>query len=704
MKSYSQENKNMLSLDDLIPGGASYSRFQAQMPKELQWWGDKLLYFKNDSVILAPLVDGGKEDVLITRKTINEGLEGCGKKKLSALRDISFPYADLPVILIKHADEMFLYDFSGKKVLVSLKILKGSENIDFCKENKNFTFTSGNNLYIMSGHGKQQVTNETNTEIISGQAVHRNEFGIEKGTFWSPGGNYLAFYRMDETMVTDYPLVDVSARIAKLKNIKYPMAGMKSHQVTIGVYNLATHETVYLDTGTPKDKYLTNIAWSPDEKNIYVAELNRDQDTCKLKRYDTITGKLEAQLFGEVNSKYVEPEYPVLFVKNNPDHFVWLSKRDGHNHLYLYDINGKMIRQLTSGDWDIISVLGYDESGKNIYYVSTQESPIERNIYRLNLQNGKQIKLSGEPGIHEPVLSNTGKYMFDSYSSQFNPGKVSVINTESAESFVFYEAKNPVEHKIVPEILIGSLKADDGTTDLYYRMVKPVGFDESKKYPVIVYVYGGPHSQLVTNSWMGEVRGWDIHMANKGYIVFTLDNRGTNNRGSDFENIIHRQLGIVETEDQMTGLEFLKSLPYVDTGRIGVHGWSYGGFMTLNLMLRHPDTFRVGVAGGPVTDWKYYEIMYGERYMDSPAQNPDGYGESSMLNKAGNLKGRLLLIHGDEDPTVVMQHSLQFLKSSIKSGVHPDFFIYPGHGHNMRGKDRIHLHEHITRYFEDFLK
>jgi Dipeptidyl aminopeptidases/acylaminoacyl-peptidases len=203
---------------------------------------------------------------------------------------------------------------------------------------------------------------------------------------------------------------------------------------------------------------------------------------------------------------------------------------------------------------------------------------------------------------------------------------------------------------------------------------------------------------------MGEVRGWDIHMANKGYIVFTLDNRGTNNRGSDFENIIHRQLGIVETEDQMTGLEFLKSLPYVDTGRIGVHGWSYGGFMTLNLMLRHPDTFRVGVAGGPVTDWKYYEIMYGERYMDSPAQNPDGYGESSMLNKAGNLKGRLLLIHGDEDPTVVMQHSLQFLKSSIKSGVHPDFFIYPGHGHNMRGKDRIHLHEHITRYFEDFLK
>jgi dipeptidyl-peptidase-4 len=248
-----------------------------------------------------------------------------------------------------------------------------------------------------------------------------------------------------------------------------------------------------------------------------------------------------------------------------------------------------------------------------------------------------------------------------------------------------------------------NLTADDGTTNLYGRLIKPTNYDPSKKYPVIVYVYGGPHTQLVTNSWLGGARLWEYYMAQKGYVMFTLDNRGSSNRGLEFENAIHRQLGVHELSDQLVGLNFLKSLPFVDSTRIGVHGWSYGGFMAISMMLKSDNRFKVGVAGGPVTDWSLYEVMYGERYMDAPEENPEGYSNANLKNYAKNLKGNLLLIHGDIDPTVVPQHSLNFIHECIKQGVQIDFFIYPRHEHNVRGRDRIHLMQKVTNYFDDYL-
>lgn len=699
------QNVNELGLEDLIPGGNSFSKYRVDMPKQLKWHGDKLLYVKGDSIVQFPNESKQEEKLFITKKVLNIGLSGNGKEELKNLTSIDFPYADSTILSISKKDEFILYNYADKKIVSSIAIAKDASNLDFSKESRLLAYTKDNNLYVISNGGQEQVvSSDDNKSIVSGQAVHRNEFGIAKGTFWSPKGNLLAFYKMDESMVTDYPLVDISARVAKDNSIKYPMTGMKSHQVRVGVYNPKTQETVFLKTGTPKDKYLTNVAWSPDEKSIYIAELNRGQDTCRLNRYNAQSGKLEATLFEETHPKYVEPEHPIQFLNNESGRFIWLSKRDGFNHVYLYDVQGNVLKQLTSGAWDVMSVLGFDEKNENLIYTSTQDSPIEEHIYKLNLKKGNITKLSKEAGVHAPLLSASGKYVCDVFSSQYVAGKVALTDVHANKTSMLYEAKNPYKDKKLPEIVLGSIKANDKQTDLYYRLVKPVDFDPNKKYPVVIYVYGGPHSQLVTNSWMGQVRGWDVFMAEKGYVVFTLDNRGTSNRGADFENITHRRLGIVETEDQMTGVDFLKSQSYVDADRIGVHGWSYGGYMTLNLMLRHPDVFKVGVAGGPVTDWKYYEIMYGERYMDSPQENPDGYAESSMLNKASQLKGRLLLIHGDEDPVVVMQHNLQFIKSSIKSGTHPDLFIYPGHGHNMVGRDRVHLHEHITRYFDDFLK
>ncbi|MDR2854207.1 MAG: S9 family peptidase [Prevotellaceae bacterium] len=594
-------------------------------------------------------------------------------------------------------DSLFVFnpDGSDKFVRLVLKSALGSS----------FAYTIDNNLYFMDSIGTEiAITNNEDRNIVSGQSVSRNEFGITAGFFWSPNKNRLAFYQKDESRVGDYPLVDVSAREAALKNVKYPMAGMASETVRVGVFDKRSKATIFLNTGIDSEKYLTNVAWSADEKTVYIAEINRGQDTCKLNSYDATTGNFLKTLFVETHPKYVEPEHPLVFLKNNPRQFIWQSKRDGHNHLYLYNADGQLLRQITSGAWDVVDFVGFNAQGTKILYISTEDTPLEKHIYSINIKTLKKQKLSTEPGVHFARQNPASNQMLDIYSSQHNPGKIALVDADTGKSKIIFEAKNPYASHRLPRIELGKLKADDGTTDLYYRMVRPLDFDSTQQYPVVVYVYGGPHSQMVENSWLASARGWDIFMAQKGYIVFTLDNRGTSNRGRDFENIIHRQLGEVETRDQMTGVNYLKSLPFVDADRMGVHGWSYGGFMTLNLMLRHPDTFKVGVAGGAVTDWQYYEVMYGERYMDTPQENPEGYQKSSMILRAGDLKGRLLLIHGDQDATVVMQHNLLFLQSCIEHGTFPHSFTYPGHEHNMRGHDRVHLHQYITNYFDEGLK
>ncbi len=651
----SAQQTKQFTLDELIPGGKDFYNYYPRIAEQYRWRGDSLLQISGDSVF----------------------------------------YVENPFSIQK---KTFLLNQRTDKE----RATKFFNNED---DNRSFTaFNKENNLFIKDKEEKETaISNEENKGIVYGKSVHRDEFGINKGTFWSPNGEKLAFYRMDETMVTNYPIVDISTRIASEKSVKYPMAGETSHEVTIGVYDTKTAKTVYLKTGEPKDKFLTNVAWSPDGKWIYVAELNRGQNRMKLNRYEALSGEIDKTLFEETHPKYVEPQNPVLFVKNKPNQFVWQSNRDGYNHLYLYDVSGKLLKQLTKGNWEVTNVIGFDAKGENLFFVSTHPTPMDRHIYSANLKNDKTTRHTSAQGMHSASLSASGRYVIDRYSSHDNPGTIDLINTRNGKTITLASARNPFAGFSIPSVETGTIKAADNKTDLHYRMIKPANFDATKKHPVAVYVYGGPHSQMVQNRWRYGSGGWEMFMAQKGYVVFVLDNRGTSNRGFDFENVTHRQLGVEEAKDQLRGVEFLKSLPYVDAERMGIHGWSYGGFMTINMLLRYPDVFKVGVAGGPVADWKYYEVMYGERYMDTPQENPDGYAETSLLNKADRLKSRLLIIHGDEDPVVVMQHSLQFLKSAIGAGTHPDFFVYPGHEHNMMGRDRVHLHEHITRYFEDFM-
>ncbi|RNI25692.1 S9 family peptidase [Rufibacter latericius] len=634
---------------------------------------------------------------------LNAALEKAGISKVSSVNGLQ--WLNATEVLLTQNGTVFRYNPQTKTGQVSYKLDAAAENKDFSPNKQRIAYTKGNNLFFsQNGAENKQITQETNPEIVNGQAAHRSEFGISKGTFWSPSGNSLAFYRMDQTMVTDYPLVEVNPVPAKLNNIKYPMAGGKSHHVTVGVYNVASGKTIFLKTGEPAEQYLTNLTWSPDEKSIYLAVVNRAQNQMWLNQYDANTGAFVKTLYEEKNDKWVEPEHGMYFVPGHPNQFVWISERDGYDHLYLYDTNGKLIRQLTKGEWVVKDLVGFDKSGREAYFTSTAESPLERHFYAVELSTARTGRLTQGSGVHNISFSPTGQYFIDNYSSPVTPRTIRILDTEAGRvTKTLLVAQNPLQDYQLGETTIFPIKAEDGT-DLYCRMITPPNFDEKKKYPVVMYVYGGPHLQMINNSWLGGSNLWMQLMAQKGYIVFSLDNRGSADRGRAFEQAIFRQVGLAEVSDQMKGVAYLKNLPYVDVNRMGVHGWSYGGFMTTSLMLKQPGVFKVGIAGGPVIDWRLYEVMYTERYMDTPQENPQGFEQANLLNHVKNLKGKLLMIHGTVDDVVVWQHSLSFLKKAVDEGVLLDYFVYPGHPHNVGGKDRVHLYKKVTQYFDEHLK
>lgn len=691
------QEPNKPTLEDLIPGGETYRIIEDLYG--LQWWGDTCIKPGIDS-LLAVNPRNEKETLLVTREKINRILEREKLGKLSHLRQVSLPWANTSQVLINLPGSYVVYDWKADKITSKREVPKKGINRDYHTTSGNVAYTIQNNLFVNG----IAVTNEPDG-IVCGQSVHRNEFGISKGTYWSPAGNLLAFYRMDESSVTRYPLVDITTRVGKLNNVRYPMAGMTSHKVTIGIYNPETQKTIYLNAGDPTDRYFTNLSWAPDARSLYLIELNRDQNHARLCQYSAETGELMATLFEETHPKYVEPQHPIVFLPWDSNKFIYQSQRDGFNHLYLYDTNGKLIKQLTEGKWLVNDLLGFNTQRKEVVFNAIDA--LGSANFAVNVNSGKRslpfsINTTTE-GMHTGLLSASGAYIIDRYSSPTVPRNIDIIDTKTFKSINLLRAKNPFEGFTMPSIETGTIKAADGVTNLYYRLIKPADFDPSKKYPAIIYVYGGPHAQMINSGWMNAARGWDIYMANKGYIMFTLDNRGSSNRGLEFENATFRQLGIEEGKDQVKGVEFLKSQPYIDGNRIGVHGWSFGGHMTTALMLRYPEIFKVGVAGGPVIDWGYYEVMYGERYMDTPQSNPKGYKQCNLNNLAGNLKGHLLIIHDDHDDTCVPQHTLSFMKACVDARTYPDLFIYPTHKHNVKGRDRVHLHEKITRYFEDYL-
>ena len=572
-------------------------------------------------------------------------------------------------------------------------------------------FCKGQSLYIDDGE-EICVAESENDQITYGQTVSRNEFGIDGGIFWSPGGTRLAFYRKDESRVTDFPLLDISTRTGTLKSIKYPMNGMESEEITLGIYDLGSKETVWCDvTDFGYDRYLCDISWSPDDRYVFIQVLDRSQKHMHLNMYRASDGSFVRTILTEEDDRYVEPSDPIWFLKGTYSFIYRTDVRDGYRNLYLCDTLGT-VRRLTSVDADVEYVTN---DGTNVFYTSAEVSPVENHLFSIPVTGlksrrgvesvtkakfGKPVRLTEEEGWHNVTMSGDCRHFIDRYSS-FNVPSVTQVKTAGGRTVrELGRAEDPLKAFKTGKVMLGTVKSADGRYDNWYRLFLPAGFDPSKKYPVVLYVYGGPHSQMVTDSWLGGIRMWEMLMAQKGYVVYVQDNRGTQNRGAEYEKAIHRHCGQNEMADQMVGIGMLKSLPFVDPDRIGVHGWSYGGFMTISLMTTYPETFKVGVAGGPVIDWKWYEVMYGERYMDTPETNPEGFAQTSLIGKAKDLKGKLLICQGAIDNTVVWEHSLSFVQKCIEENIQLDYFPYPMSEHNVGGRWRVHLMDKVTDYID----
>ena len=687
-----QTQKKHLTLKDAVLG--YYKGLYPERISSLQWIAgtDAYVYKEKD----AYLIKNVKNQLLnqIDLAVLKEVFPGT--KHLPRIH-----YINQNDLVFQSKEGFTTYNYITKSKKQVIKFDKKAENYDFCYKNSTFAYTLDNNLYLASSSDpKIAITEIADKNIVSGQAIHRFEFGISKGTFWSPNGAYLAFYQKDETNVTDYPIVDVTTFPAELNKGKYPMAGQTSERAKVGVYNVKSKKLIYLDIDTTDEHYLTNLSWSPDEKYVLLAEVNRAQNHMWFNVYDAQTGKKVRNVFQEENDKWVEPETPALFFPNSNTRFLWLSEKDGYMNIYEHDLFARYRRTLTDFNFVVTKILGFDTSGENLYIEATGKDPKGLQVYKINIADKKVTQITKDAGTHRATLSKSGNYLIDDYSSLDTPRKIEIINTKSKSNDLepLLVAENPLKEYAIGSTEFLQLKANDGTV-LEARLIKPTNFNPNKKYPVLVYVYGGPHAQLVTNSWMGGASLWMHYLATeKDYLVFTVDGRGSAHRGFAFESSIHRNQGVVAMEDQMSGVAFLKSLPYVDANRLAIYGWSYGGFMTISMMLHHAGVFTTGVAGGPVTDWKYYEVMYGERYMDTPQENPEGYKNTRVHNYIKNLEGELLIIHGSIDDTVVPQHSMTLLKEAIENGIQIDFFTYPMHPHNVRGKDRVHLMGKVIKY------
>lgn len=696
---FSQNNK--LTMSDAVLKRAALAPANL---KQLQWIPGtaQFAHIIGNKIVRVNAPDLAA-DTLDVLPAINDGLKSLHAKPLENIP--AMHWADADKWTFRAERRYFTYSLA-EGLSQKNEYPEGAENLDFHDKTFNAAYTLGDELRVSVDGKEMPVAKSEEDGIVYGKSVHRDEFGIFKGTFWSPTGRYLAFYRMDERMVTRYPVYVLDSMPAQVRHVRYPYSGTKSHHVTVGVFDTQNGKKIYLKTGEPAEQYLTNVAWSPDEKFILIAVVNREQNQMWLKQFDATTGTFVKTLFEEKNERYVEPEEPAVFVPGNNAQFVWQSERDDFNHLYLYDISGKMLRQLSKGAMPVTKFYGFSADGERCFYQMADETGLNRYIFSSNLKTGEITRLNDDEGTHHGLVNSTGEWVLDVFSNTATPRFVYVHAVQNpAERRIVFGAKNPLDGYQIGLTRLVTIPSIGGPV-LNARMILPPDFDAKKKYPAIVNVYNGPRVQLVTNTWLGGGDLWMHRLAQEGYVVFALDGRGSANRGFAFESAVHRRMGDAEIEDQMTGVSYLKAQTFIDADRVGVYGWSYGGFMATSLMTR-PEAkgaFKCGIAGGPVIDWRMYEIMYTERYMDTPQENPEGYDKSSLFNYIDNLSGRLLMIHGSSDDVVLWQHSLRYIRECVRKGKPIDYFVYPEHLHNVLGKDRIHLFEKIEQFFNDNLR
>ncbi len=693
-----------VTLDDVLlrPG-----QFAPRLPRQVQWHPDGVRVVAVESrnggdALVAKSTDapsGAESDVLATLKDIGAAV---GNPKLANMPAVSFakngtlafdlPDADAKEVVRWH------FDIASKKA-VRFCALPADATASVMTASGDAVYIHHDNLFVRRARGTAiQVTSDGSAEVRYGVSVHREEFGIKDGLWADPTGRKVAFYREDLSPTLPLPLVDWTKDPAAAIPGRYPVAGTPNSKVRVGVVDFsqaAPNSVTWLDFGDA-DRWYTNVTWSPDGEALYVAIVNREQDAMELTRFSAATGKQDAVLFRETDREWVEPEHGPVFLPQDPTKFLWQSEREGFEQLYLVDVTGKTLVKITPRAVDISDVIGFTEGA--VIVASSNDDPKTMHAWRANLDGSGMTPLTEGKGRHALTLNPQGTRAIDVWSAMDVPPRIDTVDLKLGKLTNLASSENPLRGRAFGRQEWFEVESPHGGMMQGHRILPP-SFDATKKYPVLWYVYGGPHSQLVTDSWMAGANLWLHFMATQGYVVCRIDGHGTPNRGIAWEQSIHRRLGTVEIDDQLAALEAVKALPYIDGERVGLHGWSYGGFMTASLMTRAPSAFKCGIAGAPVTGWDLYETGYGERYMDTPQENEVGYKASDVRTYVKDLKGDLLIIHGTADVTVVWQNTIRLLDAFIRAGREVETMVYPGQLHGLQGPSKVHLYRKMTKWF-----
>jgi len=650
----------------------------------------------------------GKREILIDSEKVSV-LQGPKTEKRFTLGNY-FWSPNGKDILLPSGNDLYLYNVPTAKLRRLTEDEARERDPRFSPDGSKIAFLKNHNLYVLDVASGQttQLTTQGTEHVLIGRFdwVYEEEFGIRTGFAWAPDGQHIAYWQLDENRVPQFPIVDFIPVHNVDKPMRYPKAGDPNSLVRIGVVPVQASngvETRWMDIGTETDIYIPRIKWHPDGRRLAIYRLNRDQNVLELLLADIATGQSRVILTEKEDNGWIDIDNDFTFVDKGTK-FIWPSARSGWRHFYLYDISGELIRPLTQGDWEALSLVRVDQKRKQLYFMATEKSYTERHLYRVGF-NGKGFqRISTEAGTHRINMSPDGNYYLDYYSNITTPTQT-ILYKRSGKQVEVIEPNDIPALKdyqfTTPEFV--TFKSDDGL-DLYGYFIKPPDFDPNKKYPVLVSIYGGPGAPVVSNSWRGATYLWHQMLAQKGIIVFAMDNRSSGPRSRKLRFQIYKNLGNVEVKDQVAGVKYLRSLPFVDPDRIGIWGWSYGGYMTLMAMVKSPDYFKVGVAVAPVTDWRNYDTIYTERYMLTPEKNPEGYKESAPVNFADQLKGKLLIVHGSSDDNVHMANTMQMIYALENARKPFSVMIYPRKMHGISGRNtRVHLFNLITGFLSQNL-
>ncbi|MCB0806533.1 MAG: S9 family peptidase [Bacteroidales bacterium] len=602
----------------------------------------------------------------------------------------------------------YIYSIPEKKLLPLSESGK-QQHATFSPDGAHIAFVRDNNLFIynIENNLEQQITNDGEfNKIIYGSAdwVYEEEFGFSKAFFWSPDGENLAFYRFDETNVKEFTMMMWGELYPEPYTFKYPKAGESNSVIDIRVYNLRTHKTISMNIGTETDIYIPRVKWTADPNILSIQWMNRLQNELKILLAHATSGNTET-IYHETNKYYIDITDNLTFFSDN-SRFIFTSEQDGFNHIYIYDMLGNLEQQVTKGDWDVTHFIGIDEKNEWIYYVSAENSPLNRDIYKIRPDASEKIKLSEREGNNDADFSSNYKYFLNTWSEANTPPVIEVWNSKGKKLRTLTDNSDLKAKKIEYNFSgkeFFSFKTSEGTI-LNGWMIKPPDFDSTKSYPLLMYVYGGPGSQTVLNSW-GNGSAWYQFLAQNGLVIASVDNRGTGARGELFKKMTYLQLGKYETIDQVEAARYLGNLSYIDKSRIGIWGWSYGGFMTASCLTLGAEVFSMGISVAPVTNWRYYDNIYTERFMRTPIENPEGYDQNSPINHVEKLKGDFLLIHGTADDNVHVQNSIDLTTALVNADKQFEMQFYPNSNHGIyTGRNtRYHLYTRMTDFISENL-